>query len=164
MAPTAVALQLLEPAATLLREAEQLFGKRRAGRPFDPAAARSSSASPPATTSTRCSCPRWWPTSAAGAGRALDCMPLSADFDYRASLARGEVDLVIGNWLEPPGELHLGRLFTDEVVCLVAPTTRAARPRGWTVQRYLECEHVAPTPLHPGCCGRDRRTPGRRRA
>jgi DNA-binding transcriptional LysR family regulator len=37
-----------------------------------------------------------------------------------ASLARGEVDLVIGNWLEPPGELHLGRLISDEIVCLVA--------------------------------------------
>ena len=50
----------------------------------------------------------------------LELLPLSGEFDYRRSLASGDVDLVIGNWLEPPGELHLGRLTSDEVVCLVA--------------------------------------------
>jgi hypothetical protein len=64
---------------------------------------------------------------------------------------QGAVDLAIGNWLEPPGELHLGRLMSDEVVCLVARTTRPrASARAWTAERYLECEHVAPTPLHAG--------------
>ena len=37
MAPTATALTLVEPAATLLREAEAIFGARRASRSFDPA-------------------------------------------------------------------------------------------------------------------------------
>ena len=58
-------------------------------------------------------------------------MPLSAEFDYRRSLAAGDVDLVVGNWLEPPEELHLGKLFTDEIVCLVAEDhpARAAAAR-----------------------------------
>jgi len=29
-------------------------------------------------------------------------------------MQHGEVDLVIGNWLKPPEELHLGRLLSDE--------------------------------------------------
>jgi DNA-binding transcriptional LysR family regulator len=85
----------------------------------------------------------------------LELHSLSGEFDYRRSLASGAVDLVIGNWLEPPGELHLGRLLSDEVVCLVAddhPVVRMA-PRSWMAQKYLECEHVAPMPLHPGARG-----------
>ncbi|MEO6410559.1 MAG: LysR substrate-binding domain-containing protein, partial [Burkholderiaceae bacterium] len=83
-------------------------------------------------------------------------LPLSSEFDYRRSLAAGEVDLVIGNWLEPPAELHLARLFSDEIVCLVAddhPVVRAAPTRAWTGERYLACEHVAPMPLHAGLHG-----------
>ena len=70
----------------------------------------------------------------------LEILPLSRDYDYPQSLARGEVDLVIGNWLRPPAELHLGRLMADEVVCLVArrlsggeepaPLDRRALPAG----------------------------------
>ena len=81
----------------------------------------------------------------------LDLMPLSAEFDVRRTLAAGEVDLVVGNWLEPPEELHLGRLLTDEVVCLVSQDHPAVRgARGWSVEKYLACEHVAPTPFHTG--------------
>ncbi len=83
-------------------------------------------------------------------------MPLYEEYDYRRHLATGDVDLVIGNWLEPPGELHLGRLTSDEVVCLVAedhPAVRSAGDRGWSIEKYLACEHVAPMPLHPGARG-----------
>jgi DNA-binding transcriptional LysR family regulator len=46
--------------------------------------------------------------------------------------------------------LHLGRLLSDDIVCLVAEDHPAARmgARAWTAERYLECQHVAPTPLH----------------
>ena len=57
----------------------------------------------------------------------VEVVQLSADLDYRRSLARGEVDLVVGNWLEPSDELHLGRLLSDEVVCLVSEDHPAAR-------------------------------------
>ena len=38
--------------------------------------------------------------------------------------------MVIGNWLKPPDDLHLGELFADEVVCLVGKDHPAVR-RGW---------------------------------
>ena len=86
----------------------------------------------------------------------LELLPLSGDYDYRRHLATGDVELVIGNWLEPPGELHLGKLISDEVVCLVSdghPVARPAGSRSWTVEKDLSCEHVAPMPLHPGAVG-----------
>ena len=92
----------------------------------------------------------------AAPGVRLQLMPLSQEYDYRRFLATGEVDLVIGNWLQPPAELHLGQLVSDEVVCLVAeshPVARMQAGRGWSVEKYLSCEHVAPMPLHPGALG-----------
>jgi DNA-binding transcriptional LysR family regulator len=155
MVPTAAAQALMEPAAELLRNAQLMFGSRARGLDFDAAAA---------TLTFRVAAsdyldPLFLPelvarikTDAPGVG--IEIVPLSGEFDYRRSLARAEVDLVIGNWLEPPGELHLGKLLTDQVVCLVAEDHPAARnPRSWTAQRYLESEHVAPTPLHPGARG-----------
>lgn len=155
MTPTATALSLLEPAARLLLDAEALFGARgrssRAG--FTPAAASlrfriaaSDYLDPLFLPSLVTRLQKLAPSVQ------LDIQPLSAEYDYRASLARGEVDLVVGNWLAPPEELHLGRLMSDEVVCLVGrehPMARA-RPRAWTVERYLASQHVAPMPLSPG--------------
>jgi DNA-binding transcriptional LysR family regulator len=155
MAATATALSLVEPAAALLREADMIFGPQRASRAFDAA-----------TSEQRFSIaasdyldPLFLPELVArlkheAPGVSLDLHPLSSDFDYRKSLARGELDLVIGNWLEPPGELHLGRLFTDEIVCLVGEDHPAVRnPRGWNEARYLGAEHVAPTAFSAGAKG-----------
>ncbi|MDC6167369.1 LysR family transcriptional regulator [Paucibacter sp. XJ19-41] len=154
MTPTAAALELLAPAERLLREADTLFGAReRAGRSsgFDPSTA---------TLRYRIAAsdyldPFFLPALVAQLQRAapgvqLDLQPLSAEYDYRASLARGEVDLVIGNWLQPPEELHLGRLLSDEVVCLMAADHPLAKARSWTIERYLACQHLAPMPLSPG--------------
>lgn len=154
MAPTAVALKLMEPAATLLTSADALFGGKVARR-FDPQAS---------TVEFRVAAsdyldPFFLPALVArlrheAPAVRLTLLPLSADFDYRRSLAQGEVDLVIGNWLQPPDELHLGRLMSDDVVCLVAQDHPAARnPRAWTLERYLDAEHVAPSPLHRGAAG-----------
>ena len=92
----------------------------------------------------------------------IEILPLSAESDYRARLAQGEVDVVIGNWLKPPDDLHLGRLFGDEVVCLVARDHPAVRrePGGWDAAGLAggraHCPHAHP----PGRARRDRRTPG----
>ena len=43
-------------------------------------------------------------------------LELSDEHNGIIELASGEVDLVIGNWLSPPAELHLGRLVSDELV------------------------------------------------
>jgi len=155
MAPTDVALELLEPATELLRSAQLMFGSRAKGMDFD--AAHSTIMFRVAASDYLD--PLFLPELVAqikttAPGVKLEVLPLSGEYDYRRSLARAEVDLVIGNWLEPPGELHLGRLLTDEVVCLVAEDHPAVRsPRWWTAERYLQSEHIAPTPLHPGARG-----------
>jgi DNA-binding transcriptional LysR family regulator len=60
--------------------------------------------------------------------------------------------VVIGNWATPPDDLHLGRLFGDEVVSLVATQHPAVR-RGWDAAAWLEADHIAPTATHPGAKG-----------
>jgi DNA-binding transcriptional LysR family regulator len=153
MQPTEAALQLLEPAAQVLQGADRLFSRRLRATPFDAAAAQ-------ATFRIAASDyldPLFLPTLVAQVKRAapqvrLELVPLTAEYDYRRHLAAGEVDLVIGNWLRPPEELHLGRLISDEVVCLVAEG-HPATGRGWSAARYFDSEHVAPMPLHPGALG-----------
>ena len=155
LVPTETALQLVEPAAQLLRQAQLLFGARHAGHAFDAAHSE-------ATLRIAASDfldPLFLPELVArirqqAPGALVELLPLTREFDYRKSLARGEVDLVIGNWLEPPGEMHLARLFSDEIVCLVNEDHAAVRnPRGWTEARYLGAEHVAPAPMHEGARG-----------
>jgi len=77
---------------------------------------------------------------------------LTREADYRAQLAQGDIDLVIGNWLQPPEDLHLSRLFADEVVSVVSREHPAVR-RGWDEAGWLTAEHIAPTPTHPGARG-----------
>ena len=159
MAPTDVALSLLEPASHILHHAQAMFGAKNSVREFDPG-----------TTSitfriaaTDYLDPFFLPELTLRLKRQaphvrIEFVPLSADLDYRRSLARGEVDLVIGNWLEPSDELHLGRLISDDVVCLVSDDHPAAKlptagKRAWSVEQYLQSEHVAPPALHPGGIG-----------
>ena len=156
MTPTETALQLLEPANRLLQDAERLFSPRSRQRTFEPVAS---------TLTYRIAAsdyldPLFLPELVArikheAPQARLELLPLTGEFDYRRSLAKGEVDLVIGNWLEPPGELHLGRLLSDEVVCLVTEDHPALRlsTRAWNAERYLSSEHVAPMPLHANPSG-----------
>ncbi|MDE2613105.1 MAG: LysR family transcriptional regulator [Burkholderiales bacterium] len=155
MEPTEAALALLPAAAQVLQGAHHLFGGHVAARSFEPATARNVfriAASdfldplflPELVARLRSEAP----------DTRIELQALSGEYDYRRALARGEVDLVIGNWLEPPAELHLGRLVADEVVCLVAADHPALRqPRRWTVERYLESDHLAPTAFHAGARG-----------
>lgn len=157
MAPTDTALRLLDPATRLLQDADRLFSPRAHQRGFEPLASN---------TTFRIAAsdyldPLFLPELVAHLKRVapkvrLELLPLSGQFDYRRGLAAAEVDLVIGNWLKPPEELHLGRLLSDEIVCLVAedhPAVRAASTRAWSADRYLACEHVAPTPFHANAPG-----------
>jgi DNA-binding transcriptional LysR family regulator len=148
MTPTETAMQLLGPATTLLREANHLFGARSLQRSFAPATSE---------TTFRIAAsdyldPLFLPEIVAHVQRLapaarLELLPLSGEYDYRRRLAAGEVDLVVGNWLRPPGELHLGRLISDEMVCLVA-ADHPAGGRSWSSERYLAAEHIAPMPFH----------------
>lgn len=157
MVPTAAALRLLEPATRMLQDAGRLFSQHAHQRAFEP---RTSTARFRIAASDYLD-PLFLPELVAQLKREapavrMDLLPLSGDFDYRRSLAVGEIDLVIGNWLKPPEELHLGKLFSDEIVCLVAedhPMAKVAGTRAWTTERYLQCEHIAPTPLHANAPG-----------
>jgi DNA-binding transcriptional LysR family regulator len=150
MVPTEAGLRMVAPAADILRSAEVLFSDARA---FDPATAShtfSLAASdyldpaflPQLVTQIKALAPNCQ----------IEIHPLSADADYRTHLAQGHYEVVIGNWPKPPDDLHLGRLFGDEVVCLVAKHHPAVR-RGWDLDAWLAAEHIAPTPTHPGARG-----------
>ncbi len=150
MVPTDAALRMIEPSARILQAAQMLFSDARG---FEPATAR---------TTFRLAAsdyldPLFLPQLVAQIKSQaplchINIGPLSAASDYRTQLAQGDVDLVIGNWATPPGDLHLGRLFGDEVVCLVAANHPAVR-RGWDIPAWLAADHIAPSALHPGAKG-----------
>ena len=150
MVPTDVGARMTEPSAAILRAAETLFYEARG---FD---ARS------ATDTFRLAAsdyldPQFLPNllvqvKAQAPLCRIEIHPLTAATDYHAQLAQGEVDVVIGNWLKPPQDLHQGKLLSDEVVCLVSHQHPALR-RGWTIESWLQAEHIAPTPFHPGARG-----------
>lgn len=150
MVPTDAGLHMIEPAANILRAAEMLFANARG---FDAQTATCTfrvAASdyldpvflPQLVSQIKSQAPQCH----------IEIHPLSADSDYAAHLAQADFDVVIGNWLKPPGDLHLGRLFADDIVCMVSNDHPAAR-RGWTQDSWLEAEHIAPTPTHPGARG-----------
>ncbi len=153
MVPTDAGLRMIEPSASILRAAGMLFSDARA---FDPATASVTfrlAASdyldplflPQLVSKIKVQAPRCQ----------IEIHPLSAQSDYRQQLAQGDFDIVIGNWASPPEDLHMARLFGDEVVCLVAKDHPATR-KPWSadkLQGWLEAEHIAPTPTHPGAKG-----------
>jgi DNA-binding transcriptional LysR family regulator len=150
MVPTDAGLRMIDPSASILRAAEMLFSDARG---FTPQTA--------ATTFRVAAAdyldPQFLPqlisqVKAQAPLSHIEILPLSAASDYHAQLAQGEVDVVVGNWLKPPEELHQAKLFSDHIVCLVARDHPAVK-RGWTEESWLECEHIAPTPTHPGARG-----------
>ncbi len=150
MVPTDAALRMIEPSASILRAAEMLFSDARG---FDPQTATHPFRVAAADYLDPLFLPRLVAQVKAQAPRCtIEIHPLSAASDYQARLAQGEVDVVVGNWLQPPDDLHLAKLLSDEIVCLVARDHPAAR-RGWTVESWLDAEHIAPTATHPGARG-----------
>jgi DNA-binding transcriptional LysR family regulator len=150
MVPTDAALRMIEPSASILRAAEVMF---TGARGFDPQTCSSTFRVAASDYLDPQFLPRLVSQIKARVPLChIEIHPLSADSDYHAHLANGDVDVVVGNWLKPPEDLHLGKLFADEVVCLVSNEHPAVR-RGWTAESWLETEHIAPTPTHPGARG-----------
>ena len=150
MVPTEAGQRMLEPAANVLRATEMLFTEARS---FD---ARTSCQTFRIAASDYLD-PLFLPRLVADIQRhaplaKVEIHALTREGDYRAQLAQGEIDLVIGNWLQPPDDLHLARLFSDEVVSLVSQNHPAVR-RGWDEAEWLAAEHIAPTATHPGARG-----------
>ncbi|MFT4172238.1 MAG: LysR substrate-binding domain-containing protein [Rhodocyclaceae bacterium] len=74
---------------------------------------------------------------------------LGPDHDYARDLENGDLDVVIGNWPQPPDHLRIQPLFDDEIVFL----TRKGHPlaeRRLTAEEYLAAEHIVPTPYAVG--------------
>lgn len=150
MVPTDAGLRMIEPSASILRAAEVLFSDARG---FDPATATTVFSLAASDYLDPLFLPQLVAQIKAQAPNCrIDMRALSAESDYRAHLAQGDIDIVIGNWALPPDDLHMGRLFGDEVVCLVAADHPAVR-RSWDAEAWLAAEHVAPTPTHPGAKG-----------
>jgi DNA-binding transcriptional LysR family regulator len=80
----------------------------------------------------------------------LEFHSLGPSFDYELALEEGELDIVVGDWPEPPEQLHLARLVADQVVCLIANTHPLAGRGLLTLDAYLEAPHLAPTPYSVG--------------
>lgn len=150
MVPTDAGLRMVEPCASMLRAAQDLFLQARGFEPRSTDATFRIAASdyldplflPALVAQVKAQAPQ----------ARLEIHALSDQADCHLQLASGEVDVVVANWRSPPDALHRGELFTDEVVCLVARDHPAVR-RGWTLQDWLDSEHVAPTPTHPGARG-----------
>lgn len=143
MVPTARALELAAPARATLAAMNQLL-VREAG--FEPHAARRTFriASPdylsPGFLATIVQRLR---------DEAPDCRlevhALGPAYDYEQALAAGQLDLIVGNWPNPPEHLHLSLLLEDEVVCLL----RRDHPLlagELTEAAYLAARHVVPMP------------------
>ncbi len=85
-------------------------------------------------------------------GVRLTIMALGPDFDFEEALARGEVDVVVGNWPAPPPSLRRSVLLEDDVVCLMADSHPLAHG-DFGEADYLGASHVVPvaySPAHRG--------------
>jgi DNA-binding transcriptional LysR family regulator len=76
----------------------------------------------------------------------LVAQPLGPQYDYEMALQDGAIDLVIGNWPEPPEHLHISTLLEDEIVCVMAADHPWAAPGQLTPERFLEAPHLVPMP------------------
>ncbi len=146
MVPTQRGAALLEPARNALREIERIVGQPAA---FDAASsARSFRIGSPDYLNVL-----FLPTvvelfRGQAPAAELEWHSLGPNFDYERALESGALDIVIGNWPEPPESLSRDTLFADRMVCLMsrqhgladAPLTR---------EQYLAAAHLAPTPYSP---------------
>jgi len=75
--------------------------------------------------------------------------PLGQRNDYDVGLENGELDLVVGNWIEPPGHLRMAPLLDDGIVCMMRADHPMAKD-SLTLDDYLALDHLAPTPYSVG--------------
>lgn len=150
MVPTEVGLTLLGHSSQILASAQALMGS---ARHFDPAKDQHPFNLAVADTVD----PQFMPDLVVRLRRlAPHCPvhihPLKWQAEYLDDLAQGKLDVVIANWEDPSEQLHRSALFNDDVVSLVSVHHPAVR-RGWTLQDWLACDHIAPTPAYVGWRG-----------
>lgn len=76
----------------------------------------------------------------------VEAVPMLPHGEMMGHLADGSIDLVIGNWPNPPEQLRTVPLLTTPIRCVVAAGHPLARERGpLTLGRYLAESHLSPT-------------------
>lgn len=141
MVPTPRGMEVLESARTALQEIDKLMA---AGRPFDAATTQQQ---------FKIGCPDYLATvflsgvvrafrRSAPAAQVL-IHPLGPEYDFERALAQGDLDIVIGNWPEPPEKLHTAPLLEDDIVCLLSASHPLAHGT-MTQAQYLQAPHVVP--------------------
>jgi DNA-binding transcriptional LysR family regulator len=147
MVPTDVGLHMIEPSARILEAAQLMFSSAHV---FDPRTAQITfrvGASdfldplflPRLVTQIKQQAP----------GCNIEIRSLSEHAQYPELLSRGDLDIVIGNWINPNDSLHRLTLFEDDVVSLVSQSNPVVR-RGWDIDAWLAAEHISPTSTHLG--------------
>ena len=146
MVPTDRALEIYAAARVALEEIDKLFVE---GAKFDPATTQQTFkvGSPDYIVVSFLSSVVETLRKSAPQAR-LTVHALGPDYDYERALAEGRLDIVIGNWPEPPGQLHLSPLLDDELVCVMAETNPLVR-KPMTTEQYLHAPHVVPMPYSP---------------
>jgi DNA-binding transcriptional LysR family regulator len=86
-------------------------------------------------------------------GARLNIRSLSLDIDFERLLEDGDIDVVIGNWPNPPQYLRTVPLFEDEVICVVSNRHPWAKVQSVTAEAYLSAQHLAPVPYAGGVRG-----------
>ncbi|CAL93296.1 LysR substrate-binding domain-containing protein [Azoarcus olearius] len=74
---------------------------------------------------------------------------MTQTFDYPRALESGELDLVIGNWPNPPEHLRTAPLFEDRMVVMMR-TGHPLAGAPLTLSAWLAAEHVVPTSYSVG--------------
>lgn len=77
----------------------------------------------------------------------LRLKPLSPQFDFAQALEAGTLDVVIGNWPDPPPHLRQRMLLEDRMMCLMRSGHPMADREALDLASYLQLEHVAPDPF-----------------
>jgi DNA-binding transcriptional LysR family regulator len=76
----------------------------------------------------------------------VDVVPMPDYDDLMARLAEGQIDLVVGNWPNPPEHLRIAPLLSTEIKCVVCDRHALAElPGPLTLDRWLAEDHLSPT-------------------
>jgi DNA-binding transcriptional LysR family regulator len=147
MEPTPYGRQLLATATQALQQIELIMAPQR---PFDP------------LRSTRCyrvGCPDYFNVFLvpvltehfrdAAPQASFEFHALGPAFDYEAALEDGRLDVVLGDWPDPPKQLLCDELFADQVVCLVSKDHAFAGEGAATIEQYLDATHAAAIAYSP---------------
>jgi DNA-binding transcriptional LysR family regulator len=70
---------------------------------------------------------------------------IDPEFDYQKALGDGALDLVIGDWPQPPESLRISPLLENEICCMMRLDHPQADPAGIGLETYLQLNHLSPT-------------------